>query len=459
MDFTGDRRSLPLIFWIAVVLAAITAAGAVLAARGLVYDGAYYLLGIAAHHRFQFYEPARLTVQALQQCFAVAGARLGIHDLWTLGVLFSLGTSGWPAILTALCWFVLPRGDKSWIAGPLLNLVFAIPATSFIGIGEGIIASCLLWLSFLLIEFRGDNPAGALACIAAIAACAFSHESAVLCLLIIACAALLRLSDTRGFSRAAMLFAGAVALAGAANMLRWILFPRSAVERTDFLASVAGFLGWPSDPNIPAVASVVAAVAVFSALAAKGKRAWTAAWIAIALVLVLFVVLVAGSDQVMAPSRFFAARAVPVALTTLLAGCFLLLRRAGETPARFAAPPVLAIVLGLAIFQAAAQAVITEGWVSYVRALHELVSTQSGVVSHAVAIRHLDPQGFRLRRELLESWSVEPLAILLAPRGRVQAFVEAGPKERWVPYDPHNPGKLPHPPGLDWNNFVPRPVQ
>src|ERR1700722_6963974 len=81
------------------------------------------------------------------------------------GGVFSLGASGWPVLLTVLCWFVLPRDGKSWIAGPLLNLVFAVPATNFIGIGEGIIASCLLWLAFLLVEFRSRSPFGGVVCL------------------------------------------------------------------------------------------------------------------------------------------------------------------------------------------------------------------------------------------------------------------------------------------------------
>jgi hypothetical protein len=393
-----DRTPVAPVFWIAVGLAAVAAAAAILVARGLVYDGAFYLLGIAA------------------------------------------------------------RGDRSWIAGPLLNLVFAIPATSFIGIGEGIIASCLLWLAFLLIEFRSRSTTGALASVVAVAACAFSHEAAILCLLVIALTAALQIRDARGFCRAALFLAAAIALAGAANMARWILFPRSVVERGDFLASMGGFLGWPSDPNIPAVASVIAAVALLVALAAKRKRVSAAAVAAAALIAILLVVIIAGGDWLIAPSRFFAARGLPVALTTLLAGFFLMLRRRDETPDRFVTRPVAAIVLCLAIFQPAAQAFITERWALYVHALQELVSAQSGVVPHALAMRRLDPQGNRFRHELLESWSVEPLAILLAPGGHVRAFVEAAPNERWVPYNPRNPAKLPHAPGLDWGSFVPRPV-
>jgi hypothetical protein len=455
-----NRTLLAPVFWIAAGLAGLTAAAAIFVARDLVYDGAYYLLGIAAHGTFQLFEPARLVPQLLQQGFAVAGTRIGIHDLWTLGVLFSLGTSGWPVILTALCWLVLPRGQKSWIAGPLLNLVLAIPATSFIGIGEGIIASCLLWLAFLLIEFRSRSTVGALASIAAAAACAFSHEAAILGLLVIALAAALQVRDAKGFCRAALFLAAAIALAGAGHMARWILFPRSAIERGDFLASMlGGFLGSPQAPNIPAVLSAVAVAGCIAAFVAGARRGRAAVIAAIVIFAVLLTVLAADPAQMIAPSRFFAARGLPVALTTLLMGLFLLLRRRGLTPARFATPPVLAVVLAVAVVQTAAQAVLTVEWSSYVGALRALVSTHTGGMTHGAAAKLLDPGGGRFRRELLESWSVEPLAILLAPGGHVYTFVEAAPKARWVPYDPRNPATLPRAPGLDWSSFVPHPAQ
>jgi hypothetical protein len=75
------------------------------------------------------------------------------------------------------------------------------------------------------------------------------------------------------------------------------------------------------------------------------------------------------------------------------------------------------------------------------------------VISHAQATAALHANGSRFRRELLQTWSVEPLSILLAPDGRVTAFVEAAPSERWVPYRPEEPKTLPHMPQLDWSHF------
>jgi len=69
-------------------------------------------------------------------------------------------------------------------------------------------------------------------------------------------------------------------------------------------------------------------------------------------------------------------------------------------------------------------------------------------------VASLDHDGSRLRRELLESWSVEPLSILLAPGGRILAVVEPAASARWVPYRFNDAKTLPHLPQLDWSHFA-----
>lgn len=64
--------------------------------------------------------------------------------------------------------------------------------------------------------------------------------------------------------------------------------------------------------------------------------------------------------------RFFAARGIPIIFSTLLAAGLLWLRQHKLSPARFASAPVLAIVLGLAIFQFLMHDIITTRWEFYV---------------------------------------------------------------------------------------------
>jgi hypothetical protein len=440
------------VFWAVLALGAVAAVPAILSARGVAYDGAYYLLAVATRGQLQLWEPARHSVQFLQQVFAFAGEAFGEHDLWTLGILFSLATVGWPIVLSTLCWFVLPRGQKSWIAGPLLNLVFAIPATSFIGIGEGIIASCLLWLAFLLVTFRMEKPAGAFAAVVGVGVCTLAHETAVICLAAIAFAAALQARRKTGICRAMAVVAALLGLAGAAYMLRWAVAPRSAIARGDFLFGLLGrFIGTLGAPNIPALASLVAAAAILVALL-RPRLARAAAAVAVFCLICLFAFLWFAPDEAISPSRYFAARGLPVALTTILMLVFVYLQRTARTPARFATGPVLLIVLALAAAQSAGQLAVTRAWSGYVAALHSLVTTDTGAIPHAAAMAALDPAGSRFRRELLEHWSVEPLSILLAPGGHVQAVVEPVPRALWMPYG-LDQSRLPRGRGLDWSNF------
>lgn len=455
-DAPPSAKALSFVFWISVALAGLTAAYAVSGARDLSYDGCYYLLSVAIHRDFQFWEPARQSVHFLQQLFAVSGVRSGVNNLWTLAQLFSLGASGWPVLITALCWFVLPRDDKSWIAGPLLNLVFAIPTTSFAGISEGIIGSCLLWLAFLLACFCMKRPLGAFTSMVATALCAFVHESAVLGLAIIAVVAANEFRHTQGWARMFAAATAILAVAEALNMFRLILFPLSTIERANFLSStMSWFFGTVQAPNLSALASLAAAGAITVALLRPNRFAIAAAAGCFSLFALFLAMQFAMPDAFIAPSRFFAARGLPVALTTLIAAWLLWLQARGITPARFATRPVLALILGLCVTQAAMQVEMTARWNDFVRDVTQFVRSPRGAVSHGQALLALDPSGARFRRDLLDHWSIEPLSILLAPAGRVVSVIEPPPTARWIPFRLNASTRLPVSPLLDWSGFSP----
>jgi len=237
-------------------------------------------------------------------------------------------------------------------------------------------------------------------------------------------------------------------------MARWIAVPRSAIERGDFLVSVlGGFAGSPTVPNMAAIASVFAGLFVIAALVARRQSA-TAAGAGVAAVLACGIVFALAPAALASPSRFFAARGLPVMVTTVLTGIFVLLRQRGATPAPFVTRPAIAVVLALTLAQALMQVVATNIWHDYVSDLRGLVASRRSAISHAAAMAALDRNNGRFRRELLESWSVEPLSILLAPDGRIVAVVEPAPTARWSPYRWREPGTLPRMPQLDWSHFA-----
>ena len=189
------------VFLLAIILSMATTLYSVSEMRGMFADGSNYIVHVLAAEDFYLLEPARKVVQLLQQSFLILGIRSGVTDLPTLARLFTLGALGWPIILTASCWLILPRGEKGWIVGPLINLVVLSPITSLAAIGEGMIASCLLWIIFFLVVFRTQSVWGALFAISLTALGAKTHEFAAVFFVGIAAIAMMRMRGTSGVER------------------------------------------------------------------------------------------------------------------------------------------------------------------------------------------------------------------------------------------------------------------
>ncbi|HEY1613643.1 MAG TPA: hypothetical protein VGF97_08135 [Rhizomicrobium sp.] len=451
----GTRRIVGL-YWLAVALSCLSAVYAVICARDLIYDGSYYLLRTAEHARFQLVIPARALPQALQQCFAILGERAGIRDLFALARLMSLGMSGWPIVLTAACWFVLPRAEKAWIVGPLFNLALVIPTANLIGVDEGIIASCVLWLLFFVFTFRMQSIAGGVGALALTVACAFTHETAFPFMAGLSLIAAWRARRTSGWERVALIAIAIVGLAATLHLLSWVVFPRDPLERAGFLYSNLQFkfIGTALEPNLPFLASA-AAILALTATWIQGRRgvaSWPVwfAWIAFAFVVISMVL---HPDRMIAPWRNFACRGFPVMFTTVAALAILFLRSRAISPARFATVPAAAILLGLMLTQTVLQFAMTERWQAFTNDLSHLVSERSGEISFVESSRALNPDATQFRGELLMTWGVQPLSIVLAPGGQVRAVVQPGPKAQWHPYRLDGSGTFPQAPGLDWSHF------
>lgn len=452
----GDETQIAWVFWLAIALGALEAVHAVIRARGLVDDGAFYLLRIAARGGFELSEPGRSGVQLLQQCFAVAAARAGVSELSALGQFLTLGIVGWPVVISAACWPVLPRGYKLWSFGPLLNLVAVIPSANFIGIAEGLIASCLLWLAFFLILFRTGRPLWVLAALTVTALCGFSHEAAFPFLAGLCVLALVRARSSRDLERAGLVILAIMAALGFLHLLFWSVFPRSPIERSDFLVSLlGGFLVGDGTVNLPALFGLTALLAIAAATfgIAGSPRSKLAACAASLIFGLGCIAAVVGRDAILTPNAYFASRGLPVIFTTLAAFSTIIVCGFRELPRRIATREVIIIITSLILAQAVVQSVMNERWNAYVSDMRALVQSHRGVIPFSESSRLINPDRSRFRRDLLKSWSVEPLSIALAPKGHVQAVLEAGPDEQWVPYHFNMPATLPQAPSVDWSGF------
>ena len=228
------------VFLLSITLSTATMLYAVSEMRGMFADGSNYIVHILASEDFYLLEPARKLVQILQQSLLILGIQFGVTDLPTLARLFTLGALGWPIIVTASCWLVLPRGQKGWIIGPLINLVALCPMTSLAAIGEGMIASCLLWIIFFLVLFRTQSIWGALLAISVTALGAVTHETAAMFFIGLAALAIMRMRDRSRVERLTQFAISAAAIWSACYLISVILHPRDLANRADFLIGILG---------------------------------------------------------------------------------------------------------------------------------------------------------------------------------------------------------------------------
>jgi hypothetical protein len=373
---------------------------------------------------------------------------------------------------------VLPQAEKGWILGPLLNIAVIIPITSFMGIGEGIIASCLMWLLFFLIEFEPERWHRLLAAAVLTGICSYAHEACWPFLLGIAYLAArqgLRTSGRRasGPHRIALFVIAMLAVGAAANLV-YLVFHRPGADGLAGLGRGINFVGGllfgylvRVDPrgkgiSLPALEAIAVIICLglvhFPARWDAARRARVlhrACWAALVLFALTALLFVAFPEWAAVPPCYMSARGWPIVDTTLMAAAIHLLRRRGWTPERLTPPPVMAVLLAIIPTHFIIQTVLTTQWAAYRNDLAALVASRDGPIDWQTAADTLDPRRETFRGAFVWAWSIEPLSIVLAPGGRVQALVRPRPDIEFEPYRPDNPATLPRcVPGLDWSRYL-----
>jgi hypothetical protein len=465
MAFSGsqDRPGIGALFCFALAAAGVAALHAGVEARDLNADGSYYLLYAVSSGGLALIEPARQTVQFLQQSFSFAAYLLGVTDLLTLGRLLSLGIQGWPVLLTGLCWFALPRGEKAWILGPLLNIAVVIPATSFWGIGEGIIASCLMWLLFFLVEFDGAGRWRLPAAVALAGACFTLHEAAFPFMFGLALLAGARASEARGLRRVCFILVALLAIAAAIHLLYLVIYPRDAANRDDFLHSLLTVIT-PQRfvTNLPTFAGLAVGLClllahfpVYRSEEQRQRLLLRASWWSIGFFAVVAGLFLAIPEWITFTIGFHAARGLPVMATTVMAGAIHLLRRSGKAPDRLAPIPVRRVIAAIIPMHLVIQTVLTTQWASYRHDLSALVAARDGIIAWDAASSVLNSQQSRVRSKMVLDSTTHSLAIILAPEGHVRSIVDAPPNSAWTAYRLDDPATLPLcARGLDWSPYL-----
>jgi hypothetical protein len=434
------------LFAFAIILSTGTMLYSVSEMRGMFADGSNYIVQILASGDFFLLEPARKLVQLLQQSLLILGIRSGVTDLPTLARLFTLGALGWPIILTASCWLILPREEKGWIIGPLINLVALCPMTSLAAIGEGMIASCLLWMIFFLVLFRTHTIWGAILAVSLIALGAVTHESAAVFFVGIAAIAIMRIRGSSAVERLTQFAISAAAIWSACYLISVILHPRDPVNRGDFLiGTLALAFVELHGVNLTAVATIVSCVSIFWIIRAqhKGEKTQPILLSSISFFVLTAALLLFLPEWTVTPVAQFNGRGLPVLGTTVLSFGLWAGWTSGMKPEFLLSKPALLVLCGLLLTQSVAQIVMTRQWANTLGSVTQIIERSEGRVPWQTALKTTAPLNPILWTEMTWYSEIQPLSLLLAPQGRVHALIDAPTSERWKPFQLDAPGSLP----------------
>ena len=434
------------LFLSAIIFSTATMLYSVAEMRGMFADGSNYIVHILASEDFYLLEPARKLVQLLQQSLLILGIRAGVTDLPTFARLFTLGILGWPIILTGSCWLILPREEKGWIIGPLINLVALIPMTSLAAIGEGMIASCLLWMIFFVVLFRTCSFWGAILAIFFTALGAVTHESAAIFFVGIAAIALMRMRGSSAVERLTQFAISAAAIWSACHLISVILHPRDPVNVGDFLIGVLALAFVElQGVNLTAVATIVAFASIFSIMRAQNKSeiAQPILLNATSFFLVVAALLAFTPEWTVTPVAQFSGRGLPVLGTTVLSFGLWAARKNGVRPEFLLSKPALLVLFGLLLTQSVAQIMMTRQWADTLGTVTRIIERHEGRVPWQTALEIAAPRNPLLWTEMTWYSEIQALSLLLAPQGHVHALIDAPASERWKPLRLDAPERLP----------------
>ena len=431
------------VFSFAIILSTATMLYSVSEMRGMFADGSNYVVHILASEDFFLLEPARKLVQLLQQSLLILGIRSGVADLPTLAKLFTLGALGWPIILTASCWLILPCEEKGWIIGPLINLVALCPMTSLAAIGEGMIASCLLWIIFFLVLFRTHTIWGAILAVSLTALGAVTHESAAVFFVGIAAIAIMGMRGSSAVQRLTHFAISTAAIWSACYLISVILHPRDPVNLGDFLIGILALAFVElHGVNLTAVATIVSCASIFWIVRAQHKTQpillSSISFFALVAALLLFL-----PEWTVTPVAQFSGRGLPVLGTTLLSFGLWAGWRNGVKPEFLLSKPALLVLLGLLLTQSVAQIMMTRQWAKTLGTVTRIIERSEGPVPWQAALETTVPLSPILWKEMTWYSEIEALSLLLAPQGRVHVLIDAPTFERWKPFQLDAPASLP----------------
>ncbi len=415
-----------------------------IALRGLYADGVFYAARIYAHGAMAIVEPSRWTAQFIMQAPVAAGMAFGLDSPRGVALLFSLSTNLVPLLLTATCFWLLPKTERRFFLFPVFVFLGGSMGSAFASVADGATAAAYAWVLFFLLRFAPLTP-GHAAAILVLSLGALRLHEAMAYLGPILTATCLRRRKLVGtpYERGLLVVAALLALSSAVE-LGYILLPHTPGNRASFVSDVLSlrwFFATEQGLNVPALLGLLGLAAV--ALASWRPSRWFGV-LAFAIAATGASVAVAAGELPAAPAAAFAARNNGALLSLPAMGlCLVLANHPGRWPTSLAFPLLLGAMLALALAVIDFRA--TRDWRGYISGFETALRTERGVVPLAQLVRRLPPKQAEAIARFSWPWTSGLMSLVLAPQPKIHTLIASPFTGGWEPMDPYRPGTWPSP--------------
>ncbi len=446
--------------WVVFLAAMAVNVAASLGLRGLYSDAGPYLLGLMGKEGFCIVEPSRRTVQFLQQMPVVIGMASGVHDMSTLGVIYSLTMQLLPLVFVYACYLVLPKGRKEWFFFPLLHYLAGSTGAAFPAIVEGPVATAYFWLMLYLILFRTEKRSSLVLAALIALPILYTHEVMIFLAPILAVAAVWRAFKVESrFQRAGLLLLALWFAIVVAVQIGFVVNPRDPSNRGYFIQDFLHLRwlvtadGYINTPIVLGLLSIMAMLLVWLIPRVGREGSWVKGCSVLVITTFALVCLmaVAGTlyfDRLFCPELQFKARNHPAFVSVPLAIVALASLRWSGLQAVWDTVSNRVILLSLAAGTLGWHVVATVYWTDYVKIHRDVMATHQGLIRYEDAVMSLEQDQRVLFGKLTGGWTTPGISIVLSPGGKVSSLI-ASPATYggWQPFDPANPDSLPK---SDW---------
>jgi hypothetical protein len=421
-DDQSDAAAIGATFGFAILTMLFCGAYASIYCRGLFQDGVYYLIRVCEHEWFYLYDPARTTVQIMRQAPVVLALNLGEFRLIELGRLLSLTMLITPPVLTALCWYIVPRDQKLWTLLPVISLLVGFSTTSFVPVGEASISASYFWILLFLLVFRTRTTLSRFAFLLLCLPAFQLHEAVCLLTPIL----LLALWSQREAALHGILSLGVLYLEGHINL------PAVTAILGIAALAVTFFLHAGLPEAVTRRANVIAAI-----FSAYGLLAIVAAW---------------QFEETLSPAAQNLSRYNGI-FASMALGFFIALFANARLRFSWSKAPTLVIVVSLAVAQMGTDLAATWRWRLYLHDFQTRLANSTGLTDwqgNAAGTNAARDASWRL---MTIGWVNPIMSIVLSPDGQVHSILDYSPDATFRPFDLLDPNSLPRIRGVSYRSY------